>query len=307
MAGVEGGLLNVEAPLPQDEHTVAERPCRGGAYVAASVLLVLAGCCTVGVGFLDTALHGRQEALPQQARKLQAWAASDGAGPLAAPVTTVEGFQQPPPISNALNAYFTMMTGSPVRKQAQDNTPGNQCAANEELHVGMCYLQCKILTNGSFPLRTSAWTCCQGEKISDCFIQNQDHNVGLCSGYDVAGDGKSCPKAPGQCLSDEEFFGGECYQKCTLMTNGTHPYRTSAFSCCDSTSTFTCFQPSHVTLSSGYTVGGNGNPAQVGGNAAAHQPGSTPLPGAAAPAAAAAAPVAPGTRRLLAQRENKLS
>eukprot|EP00930_Biecheleria_cincta_P006902 TRINITY_DN107_c0_g1_i1.p1 TRINITY_DN107_c0_g1~~TRINITY_DN107_c0_g1_i1.p1 ORF type:complete len:554 (+),score=115.37 TRINITY_DN107_c0_g1_i1:106-1662(+) len=41
------------------------------------------------------------------------------------------------------------------------------------------------------------------------------------------GDGNPCP-------DDEESLGGLCYKKCSDLTGGTHPIRTSAFACCAS-------------------------------------------------------------------------
>merc|ERR1719433_1345477 len=113
----------------------------------------------------------------------------------------VEGFQQPPQISNALNAYFNMNIGPPDHEQVESpSTAALTCMENEELFQNLCYRKCQLLTEGAFPLRSSAWTCCKAAEITGCFIKNQDRGLGLCSGYDVAGDGKSCPRSPGQCL-----------------------------------------------------------------------------------------------------------
>eukprot|EP00930_Biecheleria_cincta_P072700 TRINITY_DN60055_c0_g1_i1.p1 TRINITY_DN60055_c0_g1~~TRINITY_DN60055_c0_g1_i1.p1 ORF type:complete len:144 (+),score=38.69 TRINITY_DN60055_c0_g1_i1:66-497(+) len=35
-----------------------------------------------------------------------------------------------------------------------------------------------------------------------------------------------------KCQDDEEEFMNLCYKKCSILTQGTHRYRTSAFTCC---------------------------------------------------------------------------
>jgi len=44
---------------------------------------------------------------------------------------------------------------------------------------------------------------------------------------ETIGDGNKCP-------DDEEMQDGLCFKKCSDLTGGTHPIRTSAFSCCAS-------------------------------------------------------------------------
>jgi len=249
-------LLDVESSGSDRDDHCGSRPRHWTQKVAISASLALVGCIAGTAVYSEThefqGRRGVQFADLQATTGLQALPGAEASS--AQQVGTPTGFQSPPQVSTQLNNYFDLMMGDPTKGQS---TTGKQitCADNEELHAKLCYKQCKILTNGAYPLRTSAWTCCQAEKASDCFIQNQDKNIGLCSGYDVDGKG-GCPRSPGTCLDSEELLLGQCYQKCSILTKGTHPHRTSAFSCCDVISTFSCFQPSHVALDTTFVSGG---------------------------------------------------
>mmetsp|Transcript_84191 Transcript_84191/g.212311 ORF Transcript_84191/g.212311 Transcript_84191/m.212311 type:complete len:271 (+) Transcript_84191:142-954(+) len=122
---------------------------------------------------------------------------------------------------------------------AQESSGGeNSCSADEEYHMGLCYDKCNILTSGQYPFRQSAWTCCKAKTCSKNPFQLFSccsHNMGFCSGYDIAGmlEGhKVCPHKPGVCLADEELFMGICYKKCALLTEKLFPYRVGPASCC---------------------------------------------------------------------------
>jgi len=127
----------------------------------------------------------------------------------------------------------------------------NACLETEELHAGLCYKKCGLLTNGTHPFRSTAWTCC---KQSPCGFEMPKHDAGLCSGYDVSGDGRSCPHEPGTCLTDEELWMGICYKQCAIITNGEKPYRFTPFTCCK-TKGVSCFNPknsdSHFSTDTG--------------------------------------------------------
>lgn len=175
-------------------------------------------------------------------------------------------YMMPPVAPALLDSYYKEMVGIPDG-QVTTAAGANACFETEELFEHLCYRRCSLLTNGTFPLRTTAWSCCNAEDIKDCFVNNQDRDLGLCSGYDVGGDGQSCPHAPGKCLDDEELFLGQCYAKCSVLTHGAKPFRTSPISCCETKFALSCFSPSQVSVSPGFAGGGgkgDGNPATPG-------------------------------------------
>ncbi|CAE7812120.1 unnamed protein product [Symbiodinium sp. CCMP2456] len=59
------------------------------------------------------------------------------------------------------------------------------------------------------------------------------------------------------CADDEEYFEDLCYLKCSLATKGTHPIRTSAFTCCKSEPC--SFDNTEINMSpcDGFDVSGN--------------------------------------------------
>jgi hypothetical protein len=61
------------------------------------------------------------------------------------------------------------------------------------------------------------------------------------------GDGNPCP-------DDEEHSGGLCFKKCSDLTGGTHPIRTSAFSCCRSKPCGFSNTLTHMGMCFGYDV-----------------------------------------------------
>mmetsp|Transcript_134403 Transcript_134403/g.287516 ORF Transcript_134403/g.287516 Transcript_134403/m.287516 type:complete len:617 (-) Transcript_134403:76-1926(-) len=63
------------------------------------------------------------------------------------------------------------VSGDMFGRSACPHTPGG-CLANEELHMGMCYKKCSILTNGEYTHRMAAATCCKSKGISCFFFPN---------------------------------------------------------------------------------------------------------------------------------------
>jgi len=64
------------------------------------------------------------------------------------------------------------------------------------------------------------------------------------------------------CNDDEELFEGLCYKKCSLLTQGTHPIRTTSMSCCNADKAADCNfknQEVSVKICGGYDVAGNVN------------------------------------------------
>lgn len=69
------------------------------------------------------------------------------------------------------------------------------------------------------------------------------------------------------CCPEEENHLGLCYSKCSLLTNGTHPYRTATNTCCNSPETFfDCFDPNNTLQDFpgawGFGVSKGGEPAK---------------------------------------------
>jgi len=143
--------------------------------------------------------------------------------------------------------------GTPLAPRASMHD-GNVCGDDEELMQGLCYKQCSTLTFGEYPIRTSAWTCC---KKRPCTLSNTKHNMGMCSGFDVAGDSQgdnACPHLPGSCLTNEELYMGMCYKKCSIMAPK-FPTRAGVGTCCKTTG-FWCSLPQYGSTSSEFAVGG---------------------------------------------------
>lgn len=59
------------------------------------------------------------------------------------------------------------------------------------------------------------------------------------------------------CGDDEEDFENACYKKCSLLTGGKAPHRTSPWSCCPSQGCSLSEEMVHVSMCSGYDVAGD--------------------------------------------------
>lgn len=160
---------------------------------------------------------------------------------------------QPPAVD-----WFDLLAGGdgagiPLAPRASMHD-GNICGDDEEIMNELCYKKCGTLTFGEYPVRTSAWTCC---KRHPCTYANTKHNMGMCSGFDIAGDSQgdnACPHLPGACLVNEELYMGMCYKKCSGMVPD-FPNRAGVGTCCKTTG-FKCTLPEYGTTSSGFAVGG---------------------------------------------------
>lgn len=124
---------------------------------------------------------------------------------------------------------------------------GNLCGDDEELFEDLCYFKCSLLTKGSNPIRTSAFTCCEAQP---CGFDNTIFNMNApCAGFDVAGNlnGQkgACPHTVGTCLEDEELLLGMCYKKCSLLTQGAFTHRVAATTCCSQTG-LACLNPMNL-------------------------------------------------------------
>jgi len=77
-----------------------------------------------------------------------------------------------------------------------------------------------------------------------------------------------------KCQDDEELFMNLCYKKCSILTQGTHRYRTSAFTCCEADSKEQCSlsnQEVNTKICGGFDVAGSINGQE---SACPHQKGS---------------------------------
>jgi len=132
-------------------------------------------------------------------------------------------------------------------KKPNDMQDGNFCEDDEEEHASLCYKKCALITDGTYPFRGTAFSCCRKKP---CTLMNSHFQMSTpCSGYDIAGDkaGNGCPHARGACYADEEYHIDMCYMKCVLLTNGTHGYRTAAETCCKFKGAYQCM--GHVNSS----------------------------------------------------------
>lgn len=133
---------------------------------------------------------------------------------------------------------------------------GNPCPDDEETFEGLCYQKCASLTQGRYPIRTTAFSCCMREPCS--FFNSKFTNpLKFCQGYDVGGHDKyGCPHAPGDCLLNEEFHMGVCYKKCALLTQGEFPYRSSAETCCKHNAYLDCLEGDNFVVNANFSIGG---------------------------------------------------
>jgi len=132
------------------------------------------------------------------------------------------------------------------------------CCDNEEMHMGLCYKKCSLLTNNSFPYRTSAFNCCKDASVLMCLLPSEEDlsdSLVPGTGYDVDGHG-SIPHPAGKCFDDEEDFLGTCYKTCSLLTFGEYPLRAAASTCCKEQPCYNIFNlKSSGGVCSGYDVG----------------------------------------------------
>lgn len=143
----------------------------------------------------------------------------------------------------------------------EDMDDGNTCEDDEELWAKLCYKQCTLLTSGEYPARVSSFGCAKSSSFHDLLTNQKIPSMIPCQGFDVSGDeaGNGCPHDEGACREDEEISLGKCYKKCSQLTDGVYPHRTSSLSCCKSTALTECLTPSSVKMSSNFAVGGGSN------------------------------------------------
>lgn len=132
----------------------------------------------------------------------------------------------------------------------------NPCYDDEEPLNSLCYKKCSLLTADEYPHRGTPFSCC---RANPCTFSNSKLNPRVCSGFDVSGDragSEACPHVPGACLLSEELLLGICYKKCSLLTNGEYPHRTSAATCCRAEGTLECLKFGNIKVSGGFATSG---------------------------------------------------
>ena len=96
-------------------------------------------------------------------------------------------------------------------KEGKDKCPHKEglCYENEELHLGLCYKKCSILTNGAYIHRKSAITCCNNPNLLQCIPFLNPKNTDTATGYSIGGgkgDGDkttiATPHAPIEALAE---------------------------------------------------------------------------------------------------------
>merc|ERR1712039_673425 len=100
-----------------------------------------------------------------------------------------------------------------------------------------------------------AFSCCEDKPPCLNLFDLKTASLLPCSGFDVAGDGSSCPHTEGVCLKDEELVADECYKKCSLL-DPDKPYRVSATICSKSNSVLSELNPLNDDASTKFAVGG---------------------------------------------------
>lgn len=204
--------------------------------------------------------------------------ASAAAGSLATSVASVAA-PVAPPVAPAVQTVTDNPKDSPLAPQESDKS-GDPCVDDEEDFGGLCYKKCSILSGGSHPCRSSAWSCCAVPDGPACQAKASFGNcwihMGFCGGYSVAGDaeaasGNSCPTGEGGCLTNEEMFGDQCYKKCSLLSPQ-YPYRVGPSSCCSKTGGFDCFWPSNLHTDPAFNAGGGEGDKNSGTPNTAHSP-----------------------------------
>jgi len=151
------------------------------------------------------------------------------------------------PLQKILNGFDKNAAGSEKRNStagAKPSAPGQSylppppvahlvigltCEDNEEEYEGMCYKKCGLLTKGKFPVRGTAFSCCERKP---CTAKHERlGGMRLCHGFNIDHSG-DCPHQPTSCKEKEEFFLGQCYPKCYALTKGAYPYRAGPITCC---------------------------------------------------------------------------
>lgn len=159
-------------------------------------------------------------------------------------------------------------------KPEENMHDGNTCDETEELYAGLCYTKCSILTGFKDARRSTAFSCCPTSDCHGNVFRMQTVSLIPCQGYDVSSSdkGKACPHIRGECLEDEEQFMGECFEKCSLLTDGKFPHRIAAASCCNPEGTGGCWNFGNDDTNAKLNVGGGKGDGDASTPRASHFP-----------------------------------
>lgn len=122
--------------------------------------------------------------------------------------------------------------GNVLRSEHFNVGGGGGCPEETELVGHFCYQKCSLLTSGLYPRRHGGRTCC---KTEHCLWPG---NFWVSERFNVGGDMG--------CADGAELHAGQCYERCTLLTNGSYPTRTAVATCCKEEDVRRCGQ--HGTL-----------------------------------------------------------
>eukprot|EP00929_Paragymnodinium_shiwhaense_P062281 TRINITY_DN3109_c0_g1_i2.p1 TRINITY_DN3109_c0_g1~~TRINITY_DN3109_c0_g1_i2.p1 ORF type:complete len:342 (-),score=35.12 TRINITY_DN3109_c0_g1_i2:338-1279(-) len=161
----------------------------------------------------------------------------------------------------------------PLKPQEHMND-GDLCDDTEELYDGLCYTKCSILTGIPEAHRSTAFSCCP---TSDChanIVKMKTASLIPCHGYDVSSSdgGIACPHIRGECLTDEEQFMGECFEKCSKLTCGKFPKRIAAATCCNPDGNLGCLNFHNDDTNAKLNVGGGAGDHDASTPRASHFP-----------------------------------
>jgi len=151
---------------------------------------------------------------------------------------------------------------------------GNVCDDSEELYAGLCYTKCSILTGFPQARRSTAFSCCPTSDCHGNVFKMKTASLLPCKGYDVSSSdgGKACPHIRGECLEDEEQFMGECFEKCSVLTNGKFTQRIGAASCCNPAGVGGCWNFGNDDTNAKLNVGGGKGDGDASTPRASHFP-----------------------------------
>jgi hypothetical protein len=80
-----------------------------------------------------------------------------------------------------------------VQGKSCPHKPGT-CLANEEMFMGRCYEKCSIVTNGEYPTRVAAASCCKSSSMIACLNPLNDKTSSSLNVGGGTGDGN--PSTP---------------------------------------------------------------------------------------------------------------
>jgi len=301
-ADLEHASLIEENVQAADAEAMSSRPARISPKLALAASVLLAGALGLMVVRRQAQAQGPVDANPDASvgLSLAAFEATAATlrtiGSVGANVETAATFIDE---TNFTKVYVTTkkildkirgLKGKQLKGRNNNLQDGNPCPDDEEAFGGLCYRTCSALTEGEYPIRTTAFSCCMNEPCS-FFNSRFTSPMKYCQGFDVGGhDQYGCPHGPGDCLLNEEFHMGYCYKMCAVLTDGEYPYRSSADSCCSKNDYVDCLDPNNYVSDAAFNVGGGLGDDELGEEMGRVHP---PIPALAEEQTATMPPAAP--------------